>query len=200
MESKRQRPGDDFASLKAEAGQVLARSKAAGSNPVSELREIDRKLWPVVIAALVQCRDNAGKLHPEIADSLLRAIEGGLAGKIPLSWPEPTGQHATWATGDAAPADIVALYLAARREGLLSNPLTNGAIADLFKVDPRTIENWRLSAVTINRIDNSKVNLACNGYVVRWSADGKYPLDRYLEAEMRLAAEKHLADRGRSKR
>ena len=41
--AKRQRPGDDFGKLRRRAGEVLARTNADGSDPVPELREVDRE-------------------------------------------------------------------------------------------------------------------------------------------------------------
>ena len=203
----RQRPAADFGKLRRRAGEVMAQRNADGGNPIAELQEIDRETWPVILAALAQCRDgatasetNVGKLHGHIADFLIHAIESGLDGKLPLSWPEPTGQRAA-VSSDATAADIAALYLAARKEGLLVSALTDNAVADLFGITTRQLDNWsKQTKVAIVRVGNSLINLSCYGYTIHYGLNGSSTLDSHLEKEMREVAVGYRSGRGRSKK
>jgi hypothetical protein len=106
----RQRPADAYLDLRRRAGELMARSKCGG-DPLADwvaLGEIDGELWPAMRLALDQCR-RTGKLHPMIAAHLVDLIDGGLSGKVPPSWPEPTGRQTVW-RHDAHPEDIACLY------------------------------------------------------------------------------------------
>ena len=148
--TKRRRPGDAFGDLRRRAGEVLAKQLATGDNQAAwaELRAIDGEMWPAIQEALRQCGgwmvmagDGSGKLHPAIARLLFDTIQAGLAGKLPPSWPEPTG-HRTALRDDAEPQAVAALYKAAVAQGLIDDPRSTQTIAELFGVTDRTPPQW----------------------------------------------------------
>lgn len=206
------RPGDQFADLQRRAGEALAREHATGDQDAawSALREIDQELWPVIRAALAQCaglpredgsQSNAtGKLHPEIAKLLSDAIEAGLAGKLPPSWPEPTGHRAVW-RNEAEPPAVAALYKAAVEQGLIHDPVPTKRIAEMFGVTDRMPPDWCTQyPVKIATDAAGCVVLSCGGLTIYHNSAGRTPLALLLDRELKKAASQYCRDKGKTKR
>ena len=144
MTPPRVRPGDAFASLRRRAGEALVREKVTGDANAAwvELRAIDAELWPVVRDALASCRTNGGKLHPDIAAHLLDIVDAGIAGRLPPSWPEPTGHRSGW-RNDPEPQAVAAAYRMAVAEGLVDDPQPTKTITNILGTTTRTSGQWQ---------------------------------------------------------
>jgi hypothetical protein len=207
--SKRRRPGDVFADLRRRAGDVLAREHATGDRDAawSDLRTIDRDLWPAIQSALAQCagldadngsREGSGKLHPEIAKLLFDTIEAGLMGKLPPSWPEPNGHRAVW-RNDADPQAVAALYRAAVEQGLIHDGRPTQTIAELFGVTDRTPPQWfdqYLATITADAA--GCLALSCGGLTIYHNPAGRTSLADVVGSELARAAKSFRDNRGKT--
>jgi hypothetical protein len=155
----RQRPADAFLRVRRQLGEISARARAEndpeGGWPA--IRSADRDAWPAIVEALRACM-RTGKLHPLIATYLADAIAGGVAGKIPPGWPEPTGQRATL-RADATPEDIASLYRKAGKMRLLSDRVHVKTILLLYGISKDQLNNWSRDYPAWTIVDGQHVAL-----------------------------------------
>jgi hypothetical protein len=182
------KPAEQFLKLRRRAADVLmAERTVPGRGCAEDLAAIDRELWPTILDALRQCQRGGGKLHPAIAAHLIDAIEAGLDGRLPLAWPEPSGQCATWRY-EAAPEGVASLYRTAGRAGLLRDKAWTRTVKTLFGVSERQIDNWTLAFPTAQRRDGEHVTLATPGLTISGKVGS---LDAVLKRELAGAAERY---------
>ena len=144
--------------------------------------------------------NGSGKLHPPIARLLFDTIQAGLAGKLPPSWPEPTG-HRTTLRDDAEPQAVAALYKAAVAQGLVDDPRSTQTIAKLFGVSDRAPLQWcEKHPVTIAADAAGWVALSCAGLTIHHKPDGGPWLGDLLNRRLELAATAFRQSRGKTKK
>ena len=130
----------------------------------------------------------AASCIPRSRALLFDTIQAGLAGKLPPSWPEPTG-HRTALRDDAEPQAVAALYKAAVRRGLIDDPRSTQTIAKLFGVTDRTPPQWcEQHPVTIVTDAAGGVALSCAGLTIHDKPGGGSWLGDLLHRRLELAA------------
>ncbi|HEX2528527.1 MAG TPA: hypothetical protein VHL31_19800 [Geminicoccus sp.] len=133
---------------------------------LKQQREIDLELAYLLIEALKQSRDGSRKLHPAIANHLVNIIEGGLAGKLPYSWPEPSGGRDQFEE-TAGPEDVAVLYKTAGEKQLLSQRNYAASLCHEFGISRRTLHSWAAARpASIRATGDGGYILACHGLTV----------------------------------